>query len=478
MALVGKINTNKYSTYVGNIKAEENQKSSSSGNGDIKGPIKKPSFTATTAQAQSSIRTKLNTNEEKQKYSEISSKLSRKDKKNLDLLLKTGKLLNKKSNDNSTTLDNLYKIITQPRAKGLTAANVLKETINTIANPSIITQQFGDIPKQYINGVIAQGRKNIQTETSLIKLREASEQTRNEINENTINVEHSGACVAASIEFNLAKQSPAEFSRFAESLTSPKISVEKVIQTENLASNALDAIWLFNAFETPYKMEDFKTAKLTLAPDKNAIIRAEIQNSHKDELERSMIDALMQSTFMNVGSQQSYNSLTDIRKGKFNQNDKGLIEFEKTYTESIVEDKNKISMTYQIIDDEAKLIGYETDFNTIKRHILDSLAIEENVIIGYTQVDNNNVIINGHEITIVDKRFDKDDKVIFICVDTDDNKKKDIEYSEDYLLPKIHHAGLPASVVKNDIKIVDNWVEGLERYQKAKNNLNGKPTSL
>lgn len=468
MNSINSVDSRKYQGYI-SIPKIKSTETTTGDNSDVKNPSKpsKPSFTATTATQVANIRTELTTAQEKEKYNAIAAKLNKHDKKTLELLLKNGRLLNANSNDKSTTLDNLYKIITTPRAQGLAAENVLKETIATIANPFIITQQFGDVPKKYVNEVIKVGRQNISTQTNLID-KTKSDTTVDEINEKTIDVKHSGACVAASIEFNLAKQMPAEFARFAEGLSSPKVAVEKIIQTNNLASNTLDAIWLLNAFETPYKMDNFNSATLTLAPDKNAIISAQIQNSFKDPWERSLVDVLMQSTFMNVGSQQAYNSLTDVRKGKFNQNDRGLIEFEKTYTESIVEDRNKISMTYQIVDDNAKLVGYETNFNTIKKHILDSLAIGENVIIGYTQVDANNIIINGHEITIVAAQQDKNGKLVFICNDTDDGSSKPVAYSEDYLIPKIHHAGLPASVVENDVKVVDNWVEALSAYRLEK----------
>lgn len=472
MNSVGIFQSNLGTNRVGQTKAEPINQVTAQNSVNATNPItpKQTSFTAV-AQAPVSIRTELTTADEKQKYTQIFEKLDKQGRKNLELLLKNGKLLNTNSNDKTSTLDNLQKIIAAPRAQGLTPEIVLRETIATLADPYIITQQFGDIPKNEVPSVLQLGRKNSQSTTNIIK---NANPKADVINEKTINVEHSGACVAASIEFNLAKQSPSEFARFAESLSSPKVSVEKIIGSKNLAGNTLDAVWLLNAFEVPYKMENFDSAKLTLAPDKNAIIRAQIQNAYKDPGERSVVDVLMQSTFMNVGSQQSYNSLTDVRRGKFNQNDKGLIEFEKTFTESVVEDKNKISMTYQIVDDNAKLVGYETDFKTIKKHILDSLAIGENVIIGYTQVDKNNTIINGHEITIVAARQDKNGKLIFTCNDTDDNNPKSIEYSEDFLIPKIHHAGLPAEVVENDVKVVDNWVEGINAYQQAKKQMKPK----
>ena len=346
----------------------------------------------------------------------------------------------------TSTLDNLYKIATTQRAMGLNNGVLLKETVSTIIDPHTITQQFGNIPPQYADKVAAIAKEHA----------------------NEVNVEHSGTCVASSIEFNLAQKHPAEFARFAEGLSSPNMAVQKNIKLNNLADNTLDAIWLLNAFEIPYEAKDFDTAKLTFAPDKNAIIRAHIQTVDKDKLERSSLDVLMQSTFMQVGSQQSYDSLTDKRAGKFNQNDKGLIEFEKTFTESVVEDKNKISVTYQTVDENARLTGYETDFNTMKKQITDALNLGENVIIGYTQVDSNNTIINGHEITIIGVKNDKNGKLIFVCNDTDDNVSKPIEYSEDYLLPKIHHAGLPDEIASRDFKYEDSWKVGLDEFQNMK----------
>lgn len=170
--------------------------------------------------------------------------------------------------------------------------------------------------------------------------------------------------------------------------------------------------------------------------------RAKIQTTNKDPYERTPLDVLMQSTFMQIGSQQSYNSLTDKRAGKFNQNDKGLIEFEKTFTESVVFDKNILSVTYQTVDENARLVGYETDLGTMKKHLTTALDEGENVIIGYTQTDNNNIIVNGHEITIVGYKTDDKGKVTFICNDTDDNIPRAIEYSEDYLLPKNSPCGI------------------------------------
>lgn len=409
------------------------------------------------ANAVLNTRTELSSNEDKQKYTDLLKLLDKDSKKQLENLLKRGILLNSNSNDHSTVLDNLYKIATTPRAEGLSSRGLLRDTIATISYPPIITQQFGDIPNVYREKAM---KANANGETNSLK---------RYISENEIDVEHSGTCVAASIEFSLAEKMPAEFARFAEGLSSENMSVNKEIKLNNLADNLLDAVWLLNAFEIPHEIKDFDKAVLKFAPDKNAIIRAQIQTTHRDAQERSPLDVLMQSTFMQIGSQQSYNTITDKRQGKFNQNDKGLIEFEKTFTESVVEDKNKLSVTYQTVDENARLIGYETDLGTMKRHLVTALDEGENVIIGYTQVDRNNIIINGHEIAIIGYKQNSNGKLTFICNDTDDGVSRPIEYSEDYLLPKIHHAALPKEIIEADLNVTPNWVEGLNIYKDIKN---------
>lgn len=404
-----------------------------------------------------SLRTELSSKSEKKKYKEVSSKLDRSTRKMLEGLLKNGILLNNKSEDNSTVLDNLHRIIKEPRANGLKSTEILKDTITTIAYPYFITQQFGDIPPKYRQAVV---QANNESKSNLFDIRQTSD---------AIDVEHSGTCVAASTEFKLAKQLPAEFARFAQGLSSENMEVTKSIKLEDLADNTLSSVWLLNAFEIPFEMNNFNEAVLKFKPDKNAILRAQIQTTDKDPDERTPLDVLMQSTFMQIGSQQSYNTLTDKRGGKFNQNDKGLIEFEKTFTESVVFGKNILSVTYQTVDENARLVGYETDLNTMRRHLINALNIGENVIIGYTQTNDDNIIVNGHEITIVGYKTNGDGKITFICNDTDDDLSKPIEYSEDYLLPKIHHAALPKDIVESDLNIVPSWIEGINMYKQMKN---------
>ena len=178
----------------------------------------------------------------------------------------------------------------------------------------------------------------------------------------------------------------------------------------------------------------------------------------------------MQSTMMQLGSQQTYNSLVDKRApNSWTQEDSGLIDFEKTYVESVMENKNTTSVIYQKVDENGKLAGYEKDFATIKKELLDTLALGHNIIIGYTWPDpENDGRLAGHEITIVGAKTDANGETIFICQDSDDNKDEPIEMKESYLLPKIHHAGLPEEIASKDFKYEDSWKVGVNEFQEQR----------
>ena len=398
------------------------------------------------------IRTSLSGREEQEKYNAIASLIDKKQKKELHSLLKTGRLLDKSSNDNSTTLDNLYKIIQNERITGLDKKKIAEEVISTINNPFIITQKFGDIPLTLQNEIIKKEQEEGKNITSF-----------------DLDVK-SSTCPAASIEFNLAHKMPAEFARMAESLTSDKIAVEKTIQVKDLSQNLMDTIWMLNEFGTEHKLLNWNTLKVTLRPDRNAIVRARVQNTYKDKDERSVIDVLMQSTFMNVGAQNTYDSLIDKRIPKYNEDDSGLIDIEKNFAEELATGKGKICVTYQKIDDEGKLIGYECEPEETLSHIQNTLNKGDNVIIGYTYCDNNNYIIGGHEITIIGIETDKAGNKYFVCNDTDDGVTGPIKYSVNELLPQIHHAGIPKSVLVGNVEFVEGWKELMQMYKTSKQN--------
>jgi hypothetical protein len=235
-----------------------------------------------------------------------------------------------------------------------------------------------------------------------------------------------------------------------------------------LSQGLTNTLCILNEFGTKHKLEDWNTLKVTLEPDKNALTRARIQTNYKDEDERSVIDVLMQSTFMNIGAQNTYESLTDKRTPKYNDDNSGLIDIEKNFAEELATGKGKVCVTYQKIDDNGKLVGYECEQNETLDHITSTLNKGENVIIGYTYSDEDNNIVGGHEITITGIETDKKGNKYFVCNDTDDGITAPIKYAVNELLPKIHHAGIPKDVLINKVEFVESWKELMEIYKNAK----------
>ncbi len=397
-------------------------------------------------------KTKLETSEEFDAYNALTYAFSTSDTEKispqdnvsrqvkLDRLLKNGVLLNNNSNDSSSVLENLYKTLKTERAEGLDNVKIAGQIIDALYNPASITQKFGDIPNEAKVFIMNKDKDGNYTGGK----------------GESIDVQGSGTCVAASVEFHMANKHPAEFARWAEGLTSPDMSVEKDVNLAALSENPMNAVWLLREFGVKPVEMNFYKAKLKLAPDSNAVTRAQIQNNYWDKGERSILDVLMQSTLMQLGSQQSYDTLTDTREGKFNSNPQGLIEFEKTFIESIVENNERTSIVYQNVDNDQNLLGWNCDLSVIQKHITDTIDSGEDVIAGYVltakecgeRSDNPNKIVNGHEITIVDYKKSADGKLTFICNDTDDDKPELVEYTADYLLPKIHHAGYPVNIVE------------------------------
>lgn len=398
------------------------------------------------------IRTSLSTKEEKQQYNTVLSHVDKKTKKILNTLLKQGKLLNNNSDDKSTVLENLYNITQKPRIAGLDKNIILKDVIERINYAFIIPQKFGDLPEPEYSNII----KNATPVNSQIP-----------ITPENLNV-HSCTCPAASLEFDIAHRMPAEFARMAESLSSEKLCVTKTINTNDLSQGLVDTLWMLNDFKTPHRMKNWNTLEVDLKPDRNAIIRARVQNTYKDPGERSSIDVLMQSTFMNIGAQTTYDSLIDRRIPKYNDDDSGLIDIEKNFIEELATGKGKVCVTYQKMDDDGKLVGYECELSETLQHIRDTLNQGENVIIGYTYCDENNLVIGGHEITIIGIEKDRNGKENFVCNDTDDGIDAPIKYPVDELLPRIHHAGIPKSVLKDNVEFVDGWKELMQIYKNNK----------
>ena len=384
---------------------------------------------------------------QKKQLSVVKSKLDKNAQATLKRLEQKGILSNNNSNDGSTVLDNLYKIATEPRIMGLSDSQILSEVIKALDNPASITQKFGDIPTNVANQI--------------------SQETGKEFPNQALNV-ISSSCVVASMEFNLASKNPAEFVRFAEGLSGKDYSVDKNIKMSAIADGTLSSLWHLREFNTEHKVNNnWEDVTVKIKPDRNAIVRARVQSSYKDPNERSCVDVLIQSALLNLGSQHTYNALTDERTGKFNADNAGLTDFEKNFVENVVFGKPKISVVYQVLDEKGILTGYNCELSEMKQHILKSLELGENVIVGYTHLDENKQVNGGHEITITGYKQDANGNGYFICNDTDDNLDNLIEISEAKLLPLIHHAGISRAALNKDDVVVEPWREILAEYHKS-----------
>lgn len=403
---------------------------------------------------------KLNDQAQKEAYLELFKATDQQGKADLKFLLDTGKLFSNDADDGSGVLQNLQRIIREPKANGLDAKVILNSTLRALANPYSITQDFGHINNnvaqlvmqdpRYSKIASAVGVNPTEKKVSFLAVKkQPNTSTQPQTMPSEYNVEASGTCVAASMEFNLADKRPAEFARYAAELSSPKMSVTEAFKFTDISDNMLEAIYWLDQFNVKYEATDYEGGLIELKPDDAAIYRAISQSQTRKTGSRSAVDVLMQSTFMQLGSAASYNSLSDIRTGGFNQSNRGLTEFEKSMAEAIIDDNGgKSSVTYQIVDDNAFLQGYNKNYQETLMEIINSLKSGNNIIAGITESDSNGKIIGGHEITIVASKVGKDGKLYFVCNDTDDNLDKPTEMLADELIPKIHHAGIPNIVIK------------------------------
>lgn len=399
-----------------------------------------------------SILPKLNDKAQKEAFVKIYKSVNQQGQADLQFLFDSGKLLSADADDGTNTLQNLARIITEPRANGLSAKVVLQDTLRALANPYTITQNFGKLSPEVSNAIMKNAQSTqlanaVGLDTNKVSF---TAQPQPQVSlPAEYNVEASGTCVAASTEFNLADKRPAEFARYAADLSSPKLAVQEHFKFDDIDTNTLNAMYWLDQFNVEYTANDFSEGVISLKPDDAAVLRAISQSKSRSAGSRSTVDVLMQSTFMQLGSARSYNSLNDIRTGGFNQSNRGLTEFEKSMTEAIIDDKGgKSSVTYQQVDDNAFLVGYNKDYQSTLMDIINSLKAGFNVVIGITETDANAQIIGGHEITVVGSKVDANGKLVFICNDTDDDLNEPIDMLADDLIPKIHHAGIPNIVLQ------------------------------
>ena len=381
------------------------------------------------AYGSASLNTTLSTEAAKQKYADVSAGLDPETKVALSGLLKSGVLLNNNSNDGTTVLDNLHKIVTEPRIRGLDSKVLATEAITAISNPGSITQTFGDIPDSVARAVFRHPELGVRS------------------NEEMEIGQYSNCCVAASIEYNMASKKPAEFARMAAGLSSEDYSVTKNLKLSDIAEKRDDALWLLEQFKLPYQMDENDNLQVTIAPDRNAIIRARVQTSYRDPGERSSLDVLMQSALMNVGSQQTYNTLNDTRTGAMNPSNAGLTDLEKNFAEEVVTGTPKMPVLYQAIGEDGTVQARACDYQTMADQLLAELRMDENIIVGIVDFNQQGQVMGGHELTVTGAGEAPTGDLVFICNDTADGDDEPIYVLAQNLLPRLHHAGLPKEAI-------------------------------
>ena len=376
------------------------------------------------------------TDKEKVYYAKIYNLLDKAAKTKLDDCLKSGKLLQNNSNDNSSILENLYKIISQPRTKEIDKNTILKECISILDNPLIVTQQTEDIPDMYINTAsecvykteeaVRQEKRKMAENSAYIMLVLDDEDVKVDKNSELKRIKEEligrqvGTCVAASIEFTIASKYPAEFIRIIEGLTSEKKEVKKIIDCKSADLTDFD----LKFFKIPVKTENNRS-ELTLKADDGAYVLADMQKKCQDDDERNTIDILFQSLVFQIGTQGTYNAISDKHYSSLNK-DGGLNDVEKNYVLQIL-----LGTKTQ----DKKDIAPDKDRNR-EKDIDDALNQGKYILVGIncSETEDN---VEGHELTIIDKIKGLDGVEYYVCKDTDEIFSRPVLIKKDFLFERI-----------------------------------------
>ncbi|NLF82873.1 MAG: hypothetical protein GX568_02675 [Candidatus Gastranaerophilales bacterium] len=400
----------------------------------------------------------------KKMYSKVAKATDAEGRALLNKLYKNGKLLSRDSSDGTSTLQNLYNIATKPRLKIFDRKNIIRETLKTIDNPFLITQNIGVIPESRMNGYLQTANQRLLAETEQAKAQgdfnpdDIADQYP--IKPQDVNGIHSATCAASSIEFDMAYRRPAEFTRYIEGFTSPAKQVKTTVKYADLSPDMTEALTALVSQKAEFAPIDWEHVEITIRPDENAYMRADVQEDARVKNTRSMVDVLMQGAFMELGSRNTYNGLTDKRSKEVGGGG-GLNQFEIAFVESIVDSKSrKIPIVYMELDDDmTKITKRYYTHEQIKQHYLNAIDMKKSVITGFlTDIDDKDNVITpqGHEIIIVDKAYDKNGKLHFVYQDSDDKDFFAPSYiAADELIPKIHHANIAQDALKEPIEQPD-----------------------
>ncbi len=398
-------------------------------------------------------------------FREIRSELSRKGRRQLDALLKSGVLTDTRSENGHSTLYQLYSILKTQRASGLKNNKILNEVVELLNKPYAITQKFAKLSEKSAQQIL-QVRNNPEglNRTGVLPVVQP-------LSWSDINVKNSATCVSSSVMFYMADKNPSELARQLNELTSPMLAFYEKAKLSEISPNAPEqAFEILDAAKIKYMASDNPDEVIVKVelPPAGHIRTANASNRRRKGEARTGVEAAYQSALSFMATRRSYDPSTDFRDSEVpGQMSKGLTEQEKTLMETIIKDNGGVmSVTYQLAAGKSEpkpneeglpfLYGYTRAFERTTADIIDALKMGEFVIIGITDTDQNGAIVGGHEITITSAFLDKKDgEVKFMVADSDDRIPVPVVRSARELVPRIHHAGMPLKIaqrIQSDIE--------------------------
>ena len=369
-------------------------------------------------------------------------------------LLKSGVLTDTGSEDKQPTFYHLYAMANSPRIEGVDGKRLAVDMLRILDKPYTITQKFAPMAGDVKQAVI----KEFNTLSQFTNRSELPDNYAGVV-PSDLNKAFSATCVPSSQMYRMAENNPAELCRQLNELSAMGYFWEAAQRDEiwpnepNLAEEAL-AEWRADYIQTG--PDSFKVKVQIPYSGRLRAINSGISN--KPGITQSPAESLYQSALSNFGTGKRYNDLLGIRWDKFNTIMPGLNDMEKSFMESVIEDKGPIqSISYQVTSSKADvpegetpdgyLFGYTNSFESTTSHILKGLKQGWAPIVGITYTNSQGKLQGGHEVTIVGAYNDeKTNELMFVVVDSDDGIPKPVVHSARSFVPQIHHMGFPKSI--------------------------------
>lgn len=388
-------------------------------------------------------------------FFELYNTLDERGKNSLKALLPTGKLFRAQAEDKHSTLYHLYAMATTPRLNGIDGPRAARDLLSLIDNPDPIVQTFVTLLPQDAQEMLRQFNlhpvdlpDNKQTISALDYLQS-----------------YSADCVPAAIMARQAISNYDELARQINEITGLGYFDETVRAQEIWPKNPAEAQAVMDEWQWTYQPKAGEPGAYTVrftTPESVKIRMVYAHRKDKPGQEQSPIEGGYQGTLAYQGAGKRYNGILGKRWDPTNTLSIGLNAIEKTVLENAIEDGKSIhSVQYQIAtgrqgseaDGDSYLFGYTVPFEETQKHLLLTLDMGWNPVVGFIETDNEGRVQMAHEIMI--KGYKQvGDQLYFEVIDTDDDNPKTVMRAAKEIIPKIHHASFPfglAQRIESDI---------------------------